>query len=113
MRLQDPDFTRIVLVTLPETTPVSEAAALQEDLRRAKIEPFAWVINKSLAVTGTRDSLLRARLDHERTQIDRVRSGLAARSYIVGWQTSEPIGLRRLTELSSISGACAETCRME
>ena len=38
MRLQDADYTRIVLVTLPEVTPVSEAAALQDDLRRARIE---------------------------------------------------------------------------
>ena len=34
MRLQDPNYTRIILVTLPETTPVSQAQALQEDLRR-------------------------------------------------------------------------------
>ncbi len=48
--------------TLPETTPVSQAAALQEDLRRAKIEPFAWVINKSVLAAGTHAPLLRARL---------------------------------------------------
>jgi arsenite-transporting ATPase len=48
MRLQDPLYTHVILVTLPEITPVSEAAALQEDLRRTKIEPFAWVINRSL-----------------------------------------------------------------
>ena len=48
MRLQDPAYTRILVVTLPETTPVSQAAALQEDLRRAHIEPYAWVINKSI-----------------------------------------------------------------
>ena len=47
MRLQDADYTKIILVTLPEETPVSQAAALQDDLRRAKIEPFAWVVNKS------------------------------------------------------------------
>ena len=35
MRLQDPTHTRVILVTLPETTPVSEAASLQDDLRRA------------------------------------------------------------------------------
>ena len=53
MRLQDPDWTRVLLVTLAETTPVSEAAALQADLRRARIEPFAWVVNRSLAAAGT------------------------------------------------------------
>lgn len=41
MRLQDPAPTKVILVTLPETTPVSEASALQGDLRRAEIEPYA------------------------------------------------------------------------
>ena len=45
MRLRDPTFTRVLLVTLAETTPVHEAAALQVDLRRSGIEPFGWVIN--------------------------------------------------------------------
>ena len=60
MRLQDADMTHVVIVTLPEVTPVSQAAALQEDLRRAHIEPWAWVINKSVAATGTSDPLLQA-----------------------------------------------------
>jgi hypothetical protein len=46
MRLQDAAYTKIILVTLPEVTPVSQAAALQDDLRRASIEPYAWVLNK-------------------------------------------------------------------
>ena len=58
-------MTRVILVTLPEVTPVSQAAALQDDLRRAKIEPWAWVINKSVAATGTTDPLLQARLAGE------------------------------------------------
>src|ERR1019366_7871777 len=73
MPLQDPTHTRVILVTLPQTTPVSEAAALQEDLRRAGIEPFGWVINKCLTASGTHDPLLRLRLVRERTQIARVR----------------------------------------
>ena len=58
MRLQDPDYTRILLVALAETTPVSQASALQDDLRRAGIEPYAWIINKSLLAAGTRDALV-------------------------------------------------------
>ena len=69
MRLQDADYTRIILVTLPEVTPVSQAAALQDDLRRAQIEPYAWVLNKSVLAAGTRDPLLSARLAGERRQI--------------------------------------------
>ena len=63
MRLQDPAYTKVILVTLPEVTPVSQAAALQEDLRRAHIEPIAWVLNKSLVAAGTRDPLLAARMN--------------------------------------------------
>ncbi|RTM08352.1 MAG: arsenical pump-driving ATPase [Bradyrhizobiaceae bacterium] len=100
MRLQDPDHTKVVLVTLPETTPVSEAASLQEDLRRADIEPYCWVINKSLAVSGTRDPLLRLRLDKERTQIARVRSGLAKRAFVIGWRRKPPVGVAELLTLS-------------
>ena len=60
MRLQDAAYTRVILVTLPEVTPVSQAAALQEDLRRAHIEPHAWVLNKSVLAAGTHDPLLAA-----------------------------------------------------
>ncbi len=60
-RLRDADYTRVLVVTLPEATPVHEAASLQEDLRRAHIEPFGWVINQSFAESGSRDPLLVAR----------------------------------------------------
>ena len=100
MRLQDPTHTRVILVTLPETTPVSEAASLQEDLRRAGIEPYAWVINKSLAASGPRDPLLRLRLDKERTQIARVQNGLAKRAFILGWRKKPPAGVGELRTLS-------------
>ena len=99
MRLQDPDYSRIVLVSLPETTPVSEAAALQEDLRRANIEPYAWVINRSLVGSGTRDPLLVRRLRGERAQIDRVRQGLARRLYMLPWQAAPPEGPTALAGL--------------
>jgi arsenite-transporting ATPase len=100
MRLQDPTHTRVILVTLPETTPVSEAAALQEDLRRAGIEPFGWVINKSLAVSGTDDPLLRSRLVTERTQVARIQNGLAKRAFMIGWRSKPPIGVGELQALS-------------
>ncbi|MDN4987744.1 arsenical pump-driving ATPase [Bradyrhizobium arachidis] len=100
MRLQDPAHTKVILVTLPETTPVSEAASLQQDLRRANIEPYGWVINKSFAVSGVRDSLLRLRLDKERTQIARVQNGLAKRAFLIGWRARPPVGVEELRMLS-------------
>lgn len=100
MRLQDPNYTRILVVTLAETTPVSQASALQEDLRRANIEPYAWIINKSLLAAGTRDSLLQQRLLGERRQVDRVRGTMAKRLFFVPWQASPPIGIPALQELA-------------
>jgi arsenite-transporting ATPase len=108
MRLQDPSYTKIILVTLPETTPVSQAQALQEDLRRARIEPFAWVINKSVLVAGTHDPLLAARLLGERSQMDRVAQGLSKKTYVLPWRARAPIGLSELTSLVSPSTAAAE-----
>jgi arsenite-transporting ATPase len=93
MRLQDPDYTRVILVSLPETTPVSEAAMLQEDLRRAKIEPYGWVVNRTMSASGTTDPLLQSRLAGERAQIDRIKQQLAERAYILPFQAVPPVGI--------------------
>lgn len=103
MRLQDPQHTRIVLVTLPEVTPVSQAAALQDDLRRAKIEPFAWVVNKSMAAAGTHDPLLAARLAGEHKQMERIANGLSRHTYVVPWLAERPVGIAALSALTSLS----------
>ncbi len=100
MRLQDPDYTRVILVSLPETTPVSEAAMLQEDLRRAKIEPYGWVVNRTMSASGTTDPLLQSRLAGERAQIDRIKQQLAERAYILPFQAVPPVGIEVLRRLS-------------
>lgn len=100
MRLQDPAYTHVVLVTLPERTPVSEAAALQDDLRRAGIEPYAWVINRALAKSGTQDPLLLQRIAGEAAQIARVQSGMAKRAYLLPFATTPLIGVTALLGLS-------------
>ena len=99
MRLQDPDYTKVILVALPETTPVSEAASLQDDLRRARIEPWAWVINKSIAATGTTDPLLQARLAGEIRQTERIAGGLAKRTFVLPWLPQAPVGVLALGAL--------------
>lgn len=105
MRMQDPNYTKVLIVTLPETTPVLEATALQEDLRRAKIEPYAWVINGSLAAAGPTDPILRARAAAEVAQIKRVRDELAKRVVLIPFQSEEPVGTERLLNLSN-AGPC-------
>jgi len=100
MRLQDAEMTRVILVTLPEVTPVSQASALQDDLRRAHIEPWAWVINKSVAATGTTDPLLQARLAGETRQTERIANGLARRTFVLPWLPEPPVGVQALGALT-------------
>ena len=83
-RLRDPAFTKILLVTLPEATPVHEAAALQRDLLRADIRPFAWVINQSLIPLKVTDPVLvRRRANEPRFQAEV--NALAPRIAVVPW----------------------------
>jgi arsenite-transporting ATPase len=100
MRLQNSSYTQVILVALPETTPVSQASALQDDLRRAGVEPYAWVLNRSLLAAAPKDPLLRARLAGEARQIARVRDGLAQRLFVLPWQERPPIGVQTLKALT-------------
>ncbi len=100
MQLQDPAQTKVLLVTLAETTPVLEAANLQADLRRAGIEPGAWVINNSLAATPTTSPILRRRARQEWPQIEAVREYHAKRVALVPMQAEEPVGIERLRALA-------------
>jgi arsenite/tail-anchored protein-transporting ATPase len=85
MRLQDPDFSRVIIVTLAETTPVEEARELQDDLRRAGVEPYGWVVNASLMATATADPVLKRRAQLERRHLHRVTTDLAQRTYLLPW----------------------------
>lgn len=100
MQLQDPRQTKVLLVTLAETTPVLEAANLQEDLRRAGIEPWAWVINNSVAAAAPRSALLRQRARNENREIEAVATRHAQRYAVVPLMKDEPIGVQRLIDLS-------------
>jgi len=91
-RLRDPEFTRVLIVTLPEATPVHEAAQLQRDLRRAEIEPFAWVINQSLSPLDVTDPLLIERQRNEARYIQEVVSQQARRTALISWQIEPPVG---------------------
>lgn len=101
MQLQDPKQTKVLLVTLAETTPVLEAANLQDDLRRAGIEPWAWIINNSLAAARTASPLLLMRAANERKEIDAVATVHARRYAVVPLLPVEPAGKQHLLELSA------------
>ena len=108
MQLQDPKQTKVILVTLAETTPVLEAAHLQEDLRRAGIEPWAWVINNSVAAARVTSPLLRQRARNELREIDAVATQHAARYALVPLQSEEPVGVQRLLQLAGVETPSSE-----
>lgn len=84
-RLRDPAFTHTIIVALAEATPVHEAERLQNDLVRAGIRPFAWVINQSLLAIGTGHPLLMQRGAQERGFIEQIKSKLASRCVLIPW----------------------------
>ena len=105
MQLQDPKQTKVLLVTLAEKTPVLEAANLQADLQRAGIEPWAWVINNSVAARSLSvpltSPLLRQRAHNELIEIATVASRYAKRYALVPLLQDEPVGVARLLQLAA------------
>ena len=97
-KLRDSDFTRVLVTTLPEATPVHEAAALQEDLRRAGIEPAGWIINQSLAGAQPREARLRTQAQREAGFLREV-ADLSQRFALVPWQVDDPSGPDGLDQL--------------
>ena len=100
MQLQDPERTKVLLITLPETTPVLEAANLQADLERAGIHPWGWIINNSLSIAETRSPLLRQRSQQELPQIEAVKNQHATRVALVPVLAAEPTGIDKLKQLA-------------
>lgn len=98
-RLRDPDYTQVLIVTLPEATPVHEAAKLQSDLNRAGISPYAWVINQSLTPLVVTDLLLRSRQIREASYIREVVDRHAVRTFVIPWQIDPPVGVTGLRAL--------------
>lgn len=98
-RLRDPGITRVLIVTLPEATPVHEAAQLQRDLRRAEIEPWAWVINQCLSPLPVTDPVLQSRQAHEANFIREVVTEHSHRTVIIPWKIEPPVGHDGLREL--------------
>ncbi len=101
MRLQDPAYTKVLVVALAETTPIQEAERLQTDLRRAGIEPWAWILNRSLAAAGPTDPVLRARARLEIAHIEHVRREVASRVTLLPWLAEPPVGPDLLHALAS------------
>jgi len=94
-RLRDPQFTTVLLVTLPEATPIHEAMQLEHDLARANITPFAWIVNQSLTPLHVTDPVLRARRNHEAVHLRELATH-GKRTVLEPWQAdvlaADPVG---------------------
>lgn len=97
-RLRNPEETEVVIVTLPEATPIFEATRLQDDLKRAEITPKWWVINRSMYRAGTVDTVLKARAASEKQWIKKVQEELADNSALIPWMKEVKIGYDKLKE---------------
>ena len=92
-RLRDPEFTHVLLVTLPEATPIHEAMQLERDLARADIRPFAWIVNQSFTPLDVTDPVLRSRRAHEATHL-RELADHAAHIVLEPWSTGYASAVR-------------------
>jgi len=85
-RLRNEQETEVVIVTLPEATPVFEAERLQQDLHRAGITNKWWVVNASLLLTDTANPFLKAKAQNEVGWIERVRELSGENTVVVAWE---------------------------
>jgi arsenite/tail-anchored protein-transporting ATPase len=98
-RVRDPKFTKVLIVALPEATPTHEASALQEDLRRAGIEPYGWIANRCFSFSGTQDPALCAKGMDELTYLNEILDRHAQRTVISPWVPQELTGAENLRHL--------------
>ena len=89
MYLQDPEYSKLLIVALPETTPITEAARLQDDLRRSNIEPYAWIANQSMSATDISDPLLKQRAAEEVPLLEEIETKHAKKLYAIPWIAEE------------------------
>ena len=83
------DETEVIIVALPEATPVYEALRLEDDLKRAKIAAKWWIINQSLYQTGTSNTLLQAKASNEVEWINKVDEHTDGHFAIIAWSGDE------------------------
>ena len=85
-RLRNSDETEIIIVTLPEATPVFEAERLQKDLQRAGIYNKWWIVNSCLSLTNTNDTFLKSKAESEYKWIKRVEQLSNGNTALVAWK---------------------------
>ena len=85
-RLRNPLETEVVVVTLPEATPVFEAERLQKDLQRAGINNKWWVVNACMSLTNTQNTFLQAKAQSEIYWIEKVKQLSNGNTALIEWK---------------------------
>ncbi len=92
MSLQDGEFAKILLISIPETTPMREAEELQNDLKRAGITPYAWVVNQCLSsLDNLTDPILKSRATAEKEIIKNIGEKLSKKTFVIPYLTEEKL----------------------
>ncbi|MGF1668962.1 MAG: ArsA-related P-loop ATPase, partial [Balneolaceae bacterium] len=108
MYLQDPEYSKLLIVTIPETTPITEAAKLQDDLRRSNIEPHAWIANQSLSATDISDPLLKQRAAEEIPLLEEIEKKHAKKLYAIPWIADDRVLESLIKPSEKVSAATAD-----
>ena len=83
------DETEVLIVTLPEATPVYEALRLEDDLKRAGIAAKWWVVNQSLYGTNTTNPMLAAKAAGEVEWLNRIDEHASGKFALIAWSAEE------------------------
>jgi arsenite-transporting ATPase len=90
-RLRDEKQTEVVIVTLPEATPVYEAERLKDDLQRAGINNRWWVVNQCLSFVDTTNPILSARAESEKEWIQKVNEISNDHTAAIAWSKDSSV----------------------
>lgn len=104
-RLRDPLFTHVLLVTLPEATPIHEAMHLERDLLRAEIRVFAWVVNQSLSPLAVSDPVLVSRRRNEAAHLEELAAHALDTPIVLEAWAADPVGRGEASSAAALGGA--------
>lgn len=81
--------TEVVIVALPEATPIYEALRLEDDLKRAQIAANWWVINQSFYQAETTNILLKAKASNEVEWMNRIDEHINGKFALIAWSAAQ------------------------
>ena len=81
--------TEVIIITLPEATPVYEALRLEDDLIRASIATKWWVVNQSFYKLNTTNPILAAKADNEVSWLNKIDTHTKGHFAVIAWSADD------------------------